>query len=65
MHQLPSYPPDYNPIDHLWRNVKRHTTHNRYFPEFSDLTMAVEIARRHFQPHRAEVKRLMGSYRNA
>jgi transposase len=42
--QLPAYSPDYNPIEHLWRSIKRQNTHNRYFPEFSDLTRAVETA---------------------
>jgi transposase len=60
--QLPSYSPDYNPIEHLWRNIKRHTTHNRYCPEFSNLTTAVETALRHFQQHPQEVKQLMGTY---
>jgi len=32
--QLPSYSPDYNPIEFLWKNVKRQSTHNQYFPEF-------------------------------
>ena len=60
--QLPSYSPDYNPIEHLWRNIKRHNTHNRYFPEFSDLMTAVETALTHFQQHPEAVKQLMGTY---
>jgi transposase len=59
---LPSYSPDYNPIEHLWRNIKRQNTHNRYFPEFSDLATAVEAALRHFQQHPHDVKQLMGTY---
>ena len=40
----PSYSPDYNPIEFLWRATKRSATHNRYFPEFSDLVASVEDA---------------------
>jgi transposase len=60
--QLPSYSPDYNPIEHLWRNIKRQNTHNRYFPAFNDLTTAVETALTHFQKHAELVKQLMGTY---
>ncbi len=60
--QLPSYSPDYNPIEHLWRNIKRQNTHNRYFPDFSALTTAVESALTQFQQHSHEVKQLMGTY---
>ena len=40
--QLPSYSPDYNPIEYLWRATKREATHNHYFPEFTDLVASVE-----------------------
>ena len=62
IHQLPSYSPDYNPIEHLWKNVKHDKTHNRYFPTFDSLIAAVEAGLTYFQQHLDEVKQLMGSY---
>ena len=62
VYQLPSYSPDYNPIEHLWKNMKKRTTHNRYFPEFTMVCDAVEEGLAYFQAHPAEVKRLMGAY---
>jgi hypothetical protein len=41
---LPSYSPDYNPIEYLWKKVKTKTTHNRYFAEFVKLVDSVEKA---------------------
>lgn len=62
VYQLPAYSPDYNPIEHLWRNVKREKTHNRYFPTFEALTDAVERGLIYFQQHATEVKQLMGTH---
>lgn len=59
---LPAYSPDYNPIEHLWRHVKRTRTHNRYFPTFEALIEAVEDALTAFKQQPNAVKRLMGAY---
>jgi transposase len=40
-YQLPSYSPDFNPIEKLWKQTKADKTHCRYFPKFSDLKIAV------------------------
>jgi len=39
-HTLPSYSPDYNPIEKLWKQTKADKTHCRYFPHFADLKAA-------------------------
>lgn len=42
VYQLPSYSPDYNPIEKLWKKVKEKGTHLHYFPTFDDLKRKVE-----------------------
>jgi len=39
--QLPSYSPDYNPIEKLWKKVKEKGTHLHYFPTFEALKAKV------------------------
>ena len=60
--QLPSYSPDYNPIEFLWRATKRQATHNRYFPEFETLIGSVEEALAAFAQQPERVKALFGLY---
>ncbi len=44
VYQLPSYSPDYNPIERLWKKIKQQETHLHYFPTFSALSEKVEQA---------------------
>jgi transposase len=40
--QLPAYSPDFNPIEYLWKKVKKLATHLKYFPEFTLLQAEVD-----------------------
>src|SRR5262249_52915941 len=37
IYTLPSYSPDFNPIEKLWKKIKEHGTHLKYFPSFDSL----------------------------
>ena len=41
---MPTYSPDYNPIEKLWKKIKQQETHLHYFPTFEALTEKVEQA---------------------
>ena len=59
---LPSYSPDYNPIEYLWKKTKQRATHNQYFKEFATLTVSVDKALAYFATHSDEVLGLFGRY---
>jgi transposase len=59
---LPSYSPDYNPIEYLWKKTKQRATHNKYFKEFAELTVSVEKALAYFATHPDTVLGLFGRY---
>jgi transposase len=61
-HPLPSYSPDYNPIEYLWKKTKQRGTHNKYFKEFENLIVSVEEALAYFSTHADEVLCLFGRY---
>src|SRR5436853_830076 len=61
-HPLPSYSPDYNPIEYLWKKTKQRATHNKYFKEFVELTVSVDKALAYFATHPDMVLGLFGCY---
>ena len=61
--QLPSYSPDYNPIEKLWKKIKQMGTHMKYFPTFESLMTQVDEMLLEFENLQEEVLRLFGFYR--
>ena len=60
--QLPAYSPDFTPIEHLWKKVKKEATHLKHFPEFTDLQQEVDRALLHFAQTTNEITVLMARY---
>lgn len=60
--QLPAYSPDFNPIEQLWKKIKKEATHLKHFPEFSKLQQEVDRALLHFAQTTHEITVLMARY---
>jgi transposase len=63
VYQLPAYSPDLNPIEPLWKKVKKDATHLRYFPLFTDLIAEVTRTLTRFADLPDELTSLQGEYR--
>ena len=63
-YQLPSYSPDYNPIECLWRKIKRGYTHNVFFESFEELVSTIEDALTFFESDPRSILGLMGKYKS-
>ena len=63
--QLPSYSPDFNPIEKLWKKVKEYGTHLHYFPTFEALKDKVEQALLDFNDAPSEVLSLFVKLKTA
>jgi hypothetical protein len=61
-YQLPSYSPDFNPIEYLWRNVKKDATHLKYFADFTDLQQKVDGTLKQLATLPDKILALMGLY---
>ena len=62
--RLPSFSPDLNPIEKLWKNTKRDATHLKYFTLFEDLRSSVTKAFEDYMRDAAKVIRVMAKLRD-
>ena len=62
VYSLPAYSPDYNPIEFLWRKIKRSATHNVFFEDFKELTGKVRKQLQKLKRSPKEIKNLFGVY---
>ncbi len=62
-YRLPSYSPDFNPIEKLWKNTKKDATHCKFFPTFQDLRDSVVKTFSKFQGDAAKILCVMTKLR--
>ena len=60
LHFLPPYSPELNPIERVWKLVRRCCLHNRYFPTLNGVVAAVEPRLRDWSRPNTTLKRLCG-----
>ena len=64
VYQLPTYSPDYNPIEKLWKMIKQDGIHLLYFPTFEDLVKKVNQILPAYKNASAKVLPLFGRYKD-
>jgi transposase len=57
--RLPSYSPQLNPIERLWKKLRRRATHNRLFDTLTDLKSSLRASLSYFQTMRHKVKSII------
>jgi len=62
--RLPSYSPDYNPIEKLWKKTKKQATHLKYFPNFESLRSSVINVFNKYMNDAAQIIAVMKKLRN-
>lgn len=61
---LPTFSPDFNPIEKLWKNTKRDATHLKYFKTFDELRDSVLKTFRKYLEDATHVIQVMKKLRN-
>lgn len=62
VYRLPTYSPDYNPIEKLWKKIKQKGIHLTFFPTFEALKRKVNKMLNIFSDAKKEVLSLFGAY---
>jgi transposase len=57
--RLPSYSPQLNPIERLWKVLRRRATHNRLFDTLADLRRSLRSSLSYFQTMRDRLRTLL------
>jgi transposase len=57
--RLPAYSPQLNPIERLWKKLRRRATHNRLFDSLADLKKSIRASLCYFQTMRHKVQSLL------
>ena len=57
--RLPSYSPHLNPIERLWKLLRRRATHNRLFDTLAHLRQSIRSSLSYFQTMRVGVKTML------
>lgn len=61
LYRLPSYSPQLNVIERLWKRLRQHATHNRLFADAAQLQRTLGRHLAYLQAHRAQVRSLISS----
>jgi len=64
IYRLPSYSPDFNPIEKLWKNTKRDAVHRKFFPLSDDIRASVVNAFKKYMKDATKVICVMKKLRN-
>lgn len=61
LYRLPSYSPQLNVIERLWKLLRRRATHNRLFDTLADLRRSIRNSLRYLQTVRSRVRSLIAN----
>lgn len=62
LHYLPKYSPELNAVEYVWKETRRRTTHNRFFPTLEDLKLELFTRFNRFQGKPAALRSVLASF---